>query len=50
MRMNRTYLDTLSGANDMSAEPLTKSPIIPFHSARNKNGKHMLVKRDGGLG
>lgn len=27
-----TYLVTLSGANDMSAEPTTKSPTIPFHT------------------
>lgn len=29
--MNEIYLDTLSGANDISAEPTTKSPTIPFH-------------------
>lgn len=28
---NKTYFDTLNDANDMSAEPLTKSPMMPFH-------------------
>lgn len=26
-----TYLETLNGANDMSADPLAKSPMIPLH-------------------
>lgn len=38
-KKRKTYFDTLNGANDMSAEPLTKSPIIPFHwsSAQKQN-------------
>lgn len=26
------YFDTLSGAKDISAEPTTKSPTMPFHA------------------
>lgn len=30
-KLDLTYLETLNGANDISADPLTKSPMIPFH-------------------
>lgn len=36
-----TYLDTLNDANDISADPLTKSPMIPFHwSATGLTARH----------
>lgn len=40
-----TYCVTLNGANDMSAEPLTRSPTIPFHSTESKasHSKHVRI-------
>lgn len=32
-----TYLDTLNGAKDMSAEPVTKSPMMPFQCSSTGN-------------
>lgn len=32
-----TYLETLNGANDISADPPIKSPMIPFHLSATRN-------------
>lgn len=46
-----TYLETLSGANDISADPLIKSPMIPLHRSAEarfqwKNNKKEREKKN----